>query len=614
MYNGDIGNVSGGGDIRWSRELAEKLDLADGKKDGVIKKNIWDGFLKSVGSNGNTVKYGITIERAMKSFEYYDKKKDVGKVDWGNWKDMYNSFMGIENPIGEGEEVVAHPPVAPPETDEQTTQVTSSGNDGDKVTQQKQADFEKAMQGVKFSDSVPTEEELNSDGYTKLYAEKRPYGTVAYANADGAKIEISDTRAGHMPGTIQDYTTTVKYTDSTGVVNSVTYDKDGKPIQGTLTMEQEDGTSVEYSYTFDAEGNKVLQSCVTTPTGGSEPAVDKRKKVEVTSDFVQNEDGTLTKTSLREDGKPGFKQTIDKNGTVLSESEFRLGKNEGKEIEIRRNYFEDGSIEKLTFVDGEQMDVADDGEMPRLGELQFKAKNSPLKIIDAKIPTESELLNAGYKKDSSMMTMNGGVIYRKEETGETVLISDGICEYSNGTIRQTHHFDQNGKFVNAEMSVKGKDGAFEAYTYGVDEETGDVRVTLSSIQPAIVSVSDYAMSAIDGHAENINALRQELEFPEGNFPDLRKLLINMGTGVGYVEKVSEDGKHKIAVTASPSGDIEVTFSEKQADGTYKTVGTAKMTKQESKTSLRGFDYRFESTNLKTGANKVISGANWDDFS
>lgn len=610
MYNGNVGGVSGGNEnVRWSRELAEQLDAADGQKDGIIKKNIWDGFLKQAGSSGNTVKWGISIENAMKSFEYYDKKKDVGKVDWGNWQAMLDKFTGKETPAAGGvTEVTAHPPVSPVTT-----------GDEPKVTQQQQADFEKAMQDAKFADKFPSAEELKADGWQQAYIEKRPYGNVTYTNADGSTITESDSRADNPINPGKDYTRTLKYTDKNGTTNMITYNKDGKPIQGTLTMKQADGTSVEYKYTYDSAGKKVLQGCKTLPVSGengSGPVVDKREKVEITKDYKDNGDGTFTKTSLREDGKPGFKQTVDKNGTVLSESEFRLGINEGKEIEIRRNYFPDGSIEKLAFVDGEQMESFYDGEMPLLGELQFKAKNSPLKIIDGKIPTEAELLQAGYKRDSSVMTMNGGVIYHNEQTGESILVDRtfNTVEYKNGNLTQRHSYDSNGNLIHGTLEIKGQNGAFETYAFDPNILTGKLEVISSNVQPAIISQTDYAMSAIDGHFDNIRAFREELGFPENNFPDLNEMLINETTGVGYAEQVSADGKHKIGVIANPSGDIDVTFSEKQADGTYKTVGAVKMTKQDSPSSLRGFDYMFEAMNLKTGNNRVISSANWNDFS
>lgn len=94
MYNGDVGGVSGGNNnIHWNRNLAEKLDAADGKKDGKINASVWNSFLDKVGSSGNRINNFINIDNASKSFNYYDTKKDSGKVQWDNWESMYNDFV-----------------------------------------------------------------------------------------------------------------------------------------------------------------------------------------------------------------------------------------------------------------------------------------------------------------------------------------------------------------------------------------------------------------------------------------------------------------------------------------------------------------------------------------
>ena len=63
MYNGDVGGVSGGNNnIHWNRNLAEKLDAADGKKDGKINASVWNSFLDKVGSSGNRINNFINID------------------------------------------------------------------------------------------------------------------------------------------------------------------------------------------------------------------------------------------------------------------------------------------------------------------------------------------------------------------------------------------------------------------------------------------------------------------------------------------------------------------------------------------------------------------------
>jgi len=93
MYNGNVGGVSGGNNnIQWSRQLADKLDEADGKKDGKINASVWNGYLSSMGSRGNRIKNYITVDNASRSFNYYDTQKDAGKVEWDNWETKFNEY------------------------------------------------------------------------------------------------------------------------------------------------------------------------------------------------------------------------------------------------------------------------------------------------------------------------------------------------------------------------------------------------------------------------------------------------------------------------------------------------------------------------------------------
>lgn len=91
MYNGNVGGISGGNqNVQWSRQLAEELDAADGKKDGKISANNWNVFLTKMGSKGNKISNYITVDNAVRSFNFYESKKDAGKVDWNNWEEKYN--------------------------------------------------------------------------------------------------------------------------------------------------------------------------------------------------------------------------------------------------------------------------------------------------------------------------------------------------------------------------------------------------------------------------------------------------------------------------------------------------------------------------------------------
>jgi len=68
----------------WSSQLADKLDEADGVKDGKITASIWNNFMAGTGSNGNRINKYITLDRAIVSFNFYKNRKDVGQVDWSD--------------------------------------------------------------------------------------------------------------------------------------------------------------------------------------------------------------------------------------------------------------------------------------------------------------------------------------------------------------------------------------------------------------------------------------------------------------------------------------------------------------------------------------------------
>ena len=92
MGSNNVGGVGGGNNPNWSRDLAQKLDAQDGKKDGMISGSVWNGFLRSVGSKGNSVNNAITVERAEVSFNYYKSTKDKDTVDWTNSEQLYEKY------------------------------------------------------------------------------------------------------------------------------------------------------------------------------------------------------------------------------------------------------------------------------------------------------------------------------------------------------------------------------------------------------------------------------------------------------------------------------------------------------------------------------------------
>ena len=78
--------------ISWNRQLANELDAMDGKKDGVIKANVWNNFIKKSDSSGKNIGYFINVDEAAQSLNFYARRKDAGKVDWKNWKSLLEAF------------------------------------------------------------------------------------------------------------------------------------------------------------------------------------------------------------------------------------------------------------------------------------------------------------------------------------------------------------------------------------------------------------------------------------------------------------------------------------------------------------------------------------------
>ena len=130
MYMGDVSGVGSNDNIKWSKKLVEeldKLDDANGKADGKIKKDIWNGFLKKAGSKGNAIQRFIKLHEAEKSFDYYASKKDVGVVDWQNWENILNEYkkdLGLEISDAQAEYTQTNTQLTSPETiDEVSTLV-----------------------------------------------------------------------------------------------------------------------------------------------------------------------------------------------------------------------------------------------------------------------------------------------------------------------------------------------------------------------------------------------------------------------------------------------------------------------------------------------------------
>lgn len=96
MVNINTGNIQNKQNVLWSRQLADKLDAADGQKDGKIDESIWNSYLTSMGSNGNKISNYITVDNASRSFDYYAAKKDAGNNSWKQWNETFDKYSGQE--------------------------------------------------------------------------------------------------------------------------------------------------------------------------------------------------------------------------------------------------------------------------------------------------------------------------------------------------------------------------------------------------------------------------------------------------------------------------------------------------------------------------------------
>lgn len=96
MVNINTGNIQNKQNVLWSRQLADKLDAADGQKDGKIDESIWNSYLTSMGSNGNKISNYITVDNASRSFDYYAAKKDAGNNSWKQWDETFDKYSGQE--------------------------------------------------------------------------------------------------------------------------------------------------------------------------------------------------------------------------------------------------------------------------------------------------------------------------------------------------------------------------------------------------------------------------------------------------------------------------------------------------------------------------------------
>ena len=79
-------------DSNWSKNLVDQLFALSKDKRG-ISADVWNGFLDKIGSKGNHVTSYIPLNKAAKSFEYYNSTKDKGSIDWeNNWQTLFGNY------------------------------------------------------------------------------------------------------------------------------------------------------------------------------------------------------------------------------------------------------------------------------------------------------------------------------------------------------------------------------------------------------------------------------------------------------------------------------------------------------------------------------------------
>ncbi len=313
-------SVNGGNDnVKWSKELAAKLDAADGKEDGKINASVWNKFLKNNKSNGNTIKYSINLNRAEISFDYSLKTKDhnVKGLDWNNWKDMFIVFLENDKNLSEEKkaalkfnldatEEVEEPQQPAPKAEEtptpQEADADESGCDMTDVT----ASFSGTLQESVLKDM----NKLDIDTISKLEGfqeetelpENAPEGAKLFKNNNGDIIAISPNP--------EDSNTGILVYQKVNLTHKIVFDKNTKEfISGEITATQADGTEKTYSYNYKNEtiDNDSIQ---VTPDVESEHATE------------QELEGVLNQLNLGQNTLPTEGDLIDAEFTKKSDTEF----------------------------------------------------------------------------------------------------------------------------------------------------------------------------------------------------------------------------------------------------------------------------------------------------
>ena len=202
-------------------KIAQKLDAADGTKDGKIEKSIWDAFAQEHG--GKTIKEFIDVESAMKSITTYVVKnaKTAGKAVNDLAKEWLNKDYAPAAESATGATEGASAADKPEETG--ATQGAASGSESPKDSSAKEAKAKEMGLRATYNDnfyySETEKEHYKWDSNKQTFIK---YPNIAYIAEDGTYRRA--------------------YKNSEGSIRSINYSKDGYPTK----MEARDGENKVY--------------------------------------------------------------------------------------------------------------------------------------------------------------------------------------------------------------------------------------------------------------------------------------------------------------------------------------------------------------------------------
>ncbi len=308
MGNGAIGQIPNNS---WSMKLARELDAADGKHDGKINADIWNGFIKKVGSKGNKINRSININRAALSFNFYEQKKDVGSVDWMKWQEMledYKMDLGLTMYRPKIEQAYKHKPA-----------VAS-------------VDIEPDTPQRRIRAEVPS-------------SEIKPVIPGEPTEPDAPSIKVpQDVPMDKVEMKIPSSHTSLSVEQTAPSPQTISADKIVRTEQPLPRFD------------IETEVNKLIEEndykYQGTVNGISKYKGKNKKQLEV----AKYANGNTCISEFAKSGKVEYKRIVNSAGFLIRHSEFIYPKKKNTIIEIRNNYHLDGTVEKLYFLNRENVE------------------------------------------------------------------------------------------------------------------------------------------------------------------------------------------------------------------------------------------------------------------